>query len=45
MISCVIDATKGWYVATADITGALSKNYHDKGDIYINMEGEMVNLL
>ena len=41
----MIDATEGRDVATADITGAFLQTDYDKGDIHINMEGEMVTLL
>ena len=36
---------EGWYVATADTPGAFLQTDYNKGDIHINMEGEMVNLL
>ena len=44
MISCMIDAMEGRDVATYDIQGTFLKNDYDKGEVNINMEGEMMNL-
>ena len=41
----MIDATEGREVATADTPWAFLKTKYDKGDIYIKLEGAMVNLL
>ena len=45
MLSCMIDAMEVWYVATDEIPEAVLQTDYDKGDININMEGEMVTLL
>ena len=45
MLSCIIDAMEGRWVATADIPGAFLKTDYDKGYIHINLEGDMVALL
>ena len=44
MLSCMLDATEGREVATADIPGAFLQTNYDKGDIYIKLEGDMVTL-
>ena len=45
ILSWIFDAMEGRDVATADTPGAFLQTYCDKGDIHINMKGEMVNLL
>ena len=45
MISGMIDAMEVRDVATADIKLDFLKTDYEKGDIHINMEGEMVTLL
>ena len=44
MLSYMIDATEGRDVAAAEIPWAFLKTDYYKGDIHMNMEGEMVNL-
>ena len=41
----MIDVTEVHDVATSDIPGAFLKNYHDKVDIHIKIEGWVVTLL
>ena len=45
MLLCMIDATEGREVATADIPGDFLQINYDKGDIHIKLEGAMVTLL
>ena len=45
MLSCMIDATEGRELATAEIPGAFLQTDYDKGDIHIKLEGSMVKLL
>ena len=45
MLSLKINATEHQDTATADIIGAFLQTDYDKGDININMEREMVNLI
>ena len=45
MMSCMIGVMEGRDVETSEITGALLQTDYGKGDIHINMEGEVVNLL
>ena len=45
MLSCMIDATEGQEVATADIPGAFLQTEYYKGDIHIKLEGAIVALL
>ena len=45
MLLCMIYAMEGREVATSDIPGAFLQTYYNKGDIHINMEGAMVNLI
>ena len=45
MLSCMIDATEGREIATADIPGYFLQTDYDKGDIHIKLEGAMVTLL
>ena len=45
MISCMVDKMEFWEVTTADIPGAFLQNDYEKGDIHINLEGSVVNLL
>ena len=43
MISSMIDAMNGRDVATSENQGAFLQTEFDKGDIHINIKGEMVN--
>ena len=45
MLSYIIDAMQFWDAVTDDIKGSFLKTDSDKGDIHINMEGEMVTIL
>ena len=45
ILSCVIDATEGRYLATADILGSLLQTNYEKVDIHINTEGAMVTII
>ena len=45
MLSFIIDVMEVQDIVTAEIPGAFLKTYYKKGDIRINMEREMVNLL
>ena len=45
MLSCMIDAMEGRWLATADIPGAFLQTDYDKVYIHIKLEGAMVNLL
>ena len=45
MLSCMIDATEGREVATADIPGSFLQTGYDKGDIHIKLEEAMVTRL
>ena len=45
MLSCMIDATEGRELATAEIPGAFLQTDYDKGDIHIKLEGAMLTLL
>ena len=44
MLSSMIGAMEVREVATSDIPGTLLQTDYDKGDIYIKIEGAMVNL-
>ena len=45
MLLCMVEAMEGREVSTTNIKGALPYTNYDKGDIHINLEGEMVILL
>ena len=45
MLLRLIGAMEGREVATTDIPGAFMQTNHEKGDIQIKMEGDMVTLL
>ena len=45
MLSCMIYEMEGWDVVTDDIPGYFLQNDYSRGDIHINMEGEMLTLL
>ena len=45
MLLFIIDAMKGWEVATKDIQGSFLQTNNDKGDIHIKLKGVMVTLL
>ena len=45
VLSCMIDSMEGRGVATSDIPGYFLQTDYDKGDVHINIEGSMVNLL
>ena len=45
MLLCMIDATEGREVATANNPGAFLHTDYEKGDINIKLEGDMVTLL
>ena len=45
MIPCMIDTMEVQDVATGDISESFLQNDYNKGDILINMEGDIVNIL
>ena len=45
MISCIIDMMEVRGVVAAEIPGAYLQFFYDKGDIHINIEGDIVTLL
>ena len=45
MLSFMIDTMEGQNVSADNIPGVFLHTYYDKGDIHINMEGAIVNIL